>query len=203
MQFLKPITFFIAILALSAGALAETDPHAAHRKAMTGGGQSAGLFNYELTGLAATDMQGNRTDLLGEVQPDRTVMLNFIFTSCTTICPVQSATFAHVQHMLGDEASDVTMISVSIDPEYDTPERMSEYAKQFRAGPQWQFLTGSHDEMVAIQRAFNAYSGSKMSHQPLTLIRGAGREDWLRIDGMASAKQIIDEYRKLQDDNKG
>ena len=197
------IAALLVSVALIGVATAQEDPHAAHRKAMENTAKNVSVHSYELDNLAATTMQAARTDLLSTMDTGNAVLLNFIFTSCTTICPVQTATFAHVQTLLGDDVTNVTMISVSIDPEYDSPERLVEYAEQFRSGPQWQFLTGSNDEMIVIQRAFDAYMGSKMSHQPLVLIRGADHDDWVRIDGMASAKQIISEYRKLGSADKG
>jgi protein SCO1/2 len=83
---------------------------------------------------------------------------------------------------------------VSIDPEQDTPARLAEYAKRFRAGPQWQFYTGTASASVATQQAFGVYRGDKMNHEPLTFLRPAPGLTWLRIDGLASpgdlAKQV-------------
>ena len=63
------------------------------------------------------------------------------------------------------------MVSISIDPEYDTPEALNAYARRFDAGPQWEFLTGSLDDSIAVQKAFDADRGDKMNHAPLTLFR--------------------------------
>ena len=89
------------------------------------------------------------------------------------------------------------MVSVSIDPEHDTPERLREYARRFNAGPQWQFLTGDLDDMIAIQKAFDVYRGNKMNHEPTTLLRRAEGGPWVRLDGLASAAAIVDEYGQL------
>ncbi len=124
-------------------------------------------------------------------------MVNFIFTTCTTICPVMSGIFAQVQKELGPESAEVRMISVSIDPEYDTPERLREYAERFGAGPQWQFLTGDIDDIVAVQKSFDVYRGNKMSHEPTTLLRKSASDPWVRLDGIASAAEIVAEYRQL------
>ena len=128
------------------------------------------------------------------------VMLNFIFTTCTTICPVQSAAFSQVQQKLGAESDQVRMISFTIDPEHDTPERLRAYARRFGAGPQWQFLTGNLSDIVTVQKTFNAYRGNKMSHEPLVLLRASPDASWVRLDGMASATDIVREYRQLVSD---
>jgi len=124
--------------------------------------------------------------------------VHFIFTTCTTICPVQAATFAQVQRHLGDEAAEVQMVSVSIDPEYDTPERLTEYAEKFHAGPQWDFITGTSQQMIDVQKAFDAYEGNKMNHRALTLIRMPGSDEWIRLEGLIGASVIIDEVRKYK-----
>ena len=90
------------------------------------------------------------------------------------------------------------MVSVSIDPEYDTPARLQEYAKKFRAGPQWDFLTGTKEQMIRVQKAFDAYEGSKMSHKPLTLLKSPRADEWIRLEGLIGASVIIEEYRKLK-----
>jgi protein SCO1/2 len=132
--------------------------------------------------------------LLGVDQP---VMLNFIFTSCTTICPVMTSTFREVERQLGPDREQVQLVSISIDPEYDTPARLAEYARARGAGEPWVFLTGDLASIRKTQTAFDAYRGNKMNHVPLTFLRAAPDEPWLRIDGFAAASDIMREYRGL------
>jgi protein SCO1/2 len=108
-----------------------------------------------------------------------------------------SATFAKVQGELGQDVENVRMISFSIDPEYDTPGRLRAYASLFQAGDQWQFLTGDLKNIIAVQKAFDVYRGNKMNHEPTTLMRRAPGDPWVRIDGIASAAEIVAEYRGL------
>jgi protein SCO1/2 len=91
------------------------------------------------------------------------------------------------------------MVSVSIDPENDTPAELTKYAHKFKAGSQWTFLTGTSQQSVDVQMAFGIFAGEKMNHTPVTFIRAKGAANhWVRIDGLASADQIIKEYDKLQ-----
>jgi len=175
----------------------EADPHAHHRQMLESKTYSRSLHDYQLPDLEVVNMAGEKTRLLDELNPGNPVMVNFIFTTCTTICPVMIATFAQVQSELGAESDGVHMISFSIDPEHDTPERLREYAGRFNAGPQWQFLTGSLANSVAIQRAFDVYRGNKMNHEPTYLMKGAEGNTWVRIDGLASAADIVTEYHRL------
>jgi protein SCO1/2 len=135
-------------------------------------------------------------DFAAEVDDGRPVFMNFIYTTCTAICPPMSQTFAALQRKLGPDRAKVRMISVSIDPEQDTPKRLAEYAEKFGAGPQWAFYTGSVESSVAVQKAFGAWRGDKMSHTPLTLVRLGPGEEWVRYDGFVTAEQLAQEYRR-------
>jgi protein SCO1/2 len=74
---------------------------------------------------------------------------------------------------------------------------LREYAERYKAGPQWRFLTGDLDDSIAVQKAFDVYRGNKMSHEPTTLLRVSQDGPWVRLDGIASAAQIVAEYRGL------
>jgi protein SCO1/2 len=106
-----------------------------------------------------------------------------------------SATFEQVQKQLAGDSDKVTMVSVSIDPEQDTPDALASYAKRFDAGPQWVFLTGSLEDSIQVQQAFNAYRGEKDNHAPLTLVRTGRDAKWTRFDGFANAGDLVSELR--------
>lgn len=68
---------------------------------------------------------------------------NFIFTRCTTVCPVFSAEMSVLQKRTNKAATVIQLVSFSVDPDYDTPEVLAEYAKRYSANPwYWHFLTG-------------------------------------------------------------
>jgi protein SCO1/2 len=88
-------------------------------------------------------------------------------------------------------------VSISIDPEHDTVKRLQAYAQRYNAGPNWQFLTGSLTDVNQALRAFDVYRGSKMNHEPTTLLRAAPHQQWMRLDGYPSGEALLDEYRRL------
>ena len=155
------------------------------------------LASYSVPDVTLIDQNGQKISLPELLDSDQPVMLNFIFTSCTAICPAMSATFASVQKNLGDDSEKIHMISVSIDPEYDTPDALSAYAKRFKAGPQWEFLTGSLDDSIKVQRAFDADRGDKMNHAPMTLLRAGRNSQWIRYEGFTTANELADEIRNM------
>lgn len=140
-----------------------------------------------------TQAGGAPVALADSIGEDRPVLLNFVFTSCTTICPPMTQIFAAAQERLGERRAQVRMISISIDPGQDTPARLREYAARFDAGPQWLFHTGSADAIDAVQRAFNVHRPDKMGHTPVTFVRARGSRQWVRLDGFASPEQLVRE----------
>jgi protein SCO1/2 len=155
------------------------------------------VASYDVPDVTLTDMNGARVKLASALEYEGPVLLQFIFTTCPTICPVMSSTFSAAQDKLGEDLARVRMISISIDPEQDTPERLREYARKFKAGRQWLFLTGDLDDIIAVQKAFDAYRGNKMRHEPLTFLRAAPGKTWVRLDGLMSASELVAEYNRL------
>jgi len=127
---------------------------------------------------------------------DRPVLLNFLFTSCSAVCPISAMVFSQLQALMQDHGKSVEMVSVTIDPLQDTPEKLAEYARTFEAGPNWHFLTGTLEACLTVQRAFDADRGDKMNHPTVTLIRTNLRGSWTRLDGLATADDILDELHR-------
>lgn len=102
--------------------------------------------------------EGKTVHFFDDLIKDKVVAINFIFTSCPDSCPLETARLRKVQKLLGDRVGkDVFMYSVTIDPETDTPEVLNEYAKRFRAGPGWLFLTGEEANITKIRKKLGIY----------------------------------------------
>jgi protein SCO1/2 len=180
--------------------LAHADGHDAHEhhRANADGQRKyeRSVHVYKVPDVTLVDMAGAKVSLASTLRVDAPTFLNFIFTTCTSICPVMSATFAEVQRQLGADSDRVRMISISIDPEHDTPEKLRAFARRHDAGPQWRFLTGTSADIVAVQKAFDAYRGNKMGHEPFTFLRASAVGSWVRIDGLVGAADLVAEYRR-------
>jgi protein SCO1/2 len=172
-------------------------PHAHHRAMMKQDNYQRSLVNYQLPQVTLQDAAGQELSLQDAIDRDKTVVLNFIFTSCPTICPVLSAVFAQSQSLFEKENAEVQLVSISIDPEHDTPARLRDYADKFNANNNWSFLTGQLQDIIKVQKAFNIYRGNKMNHIPATFILTPDADQWLRIDGFTNAKQLVQEYHRL------
>jgi protein SCO1 len=158
---------------------------------------SRSTASYQAPDVKLVRQDGRIVSLPRELDDGRPVLLNFIFTTCSSSCPLSSRTLEEFERKLGSEAAGVHLMSISIDPEQDTPARLSEYAHKFHAGPGWQYYTGSVAASIAAQRAFDVYRGEKMSHTAVTLMRAAPGKPWLRIEGFVTPDELVDDYRKL------
>jgi protein SCO1/2 len=88
----------------------------------------------------------------------RVTLLDFVYTHCTDACPLLSATFQGAQRKLADDkmlGSKVMLVSLSVDPQHDTPPVLLEYGQQFKADAAgWKFLTGDWDQVYDVVTGF-------------------------------------------------
>jgi protein SCO1 len=154
--------------------------------------------DYAVPAVQLVRDDGSQVSLPAELDDGRPVVMNFIFTSCGSICPVMSSIFGRFQKLLGADAEKVHLVSISIDPEQDTPERLTTYSKRYHAAAGWTFYTGSQEASVTAQKAFGVYRGSKMNHTPVTLLRLAPGKPWLRVEGFMKPEELVQLFRDLQ-----
>ena len=185
-------TFLIALAALCVLMLPGSDS-----RAEAGGRRYARTLEvYTIPDVVLVNQDGHKVHLRTLLSSEKPVVVDFIFGTCTTICPVLSAGFANLQKTLGPDSHKVHLVSISIDPENDTPKVTKEYLKRYGARPGWDFLTGTRGNIDAVTKAFNAYVYNKMSHDLLTFIRAPREGKWVRIRGMMSAAEFTAECRE-------
>lgn len=139
------------------------------------------------------DQDGNVLHFYRDLIKDKTVAINFIFTNCTTICPPLAATFARVQKEMGDKVGkDVHLISISVDPLTDTPERLKVWGAKFKAGAGWTFVTGEKQEMDKLLNALGAAVAKREDHTPTVIIGNDAKGVWTRAYGLAKPSQIVE-----------
>lgn len=175
------------------------DPHAHHHVATPETTRRIAEYTVPQVRLIRDD--GKTVSLSEEMNDGRPVVMNFIYTTCTAICPLTSQIFAQLQRKLGADRDRVHLVSISIDPEQDTPARLAAYARKYDAGPEWRHYTGTVSASVATQRAFDVYRGDKMNHAPVTLLRAAPDKPWVRIEGFATANDLLAEVRSMLPSN--
>jgi len=143
--------------------------------------------------LELLDQNGRKIHFYTDLVKGQTVVINFIFTTCTTICPPLGATFARVQKELGDKVGrDVRFISISVDPATDTPERLKAWGAKFHAGEGWTFVTGAKPQVDELLRALGASSARREDHSPTILIGNDAHGTWTRTYGLANTSKLVE-----------
>ena len=135
------------------------------------------------------DQDGRKIHFYTDLVKGQTVVINFIFTTCTTICPPLGATFARVQKEL--VGRDVRLISISVDPATDTPERLKAWGEKFHAGEGWTFVTGNKPDVDELLRALGASSARREDHSPTVLIGNDAHGTWTRTYGLANTTKLV------------
>lgn len=183
---------FVTLLSVAAVLLAcgATASHADSKR------YKRSVERYSVPDVTLVNENGQKVHLPELLKSDQPVVVDFIYGTCTTICPVLSAGFANLQRRLGPASSKVRMISITIDPENDTPKVMKEYLKRYRAQPGWEFLTGTRADIDKVMRAFDAYIPDKMSHYPINLIRSPKDGSWVRLLGILSSREFLEEFQR-------
>lgn len=154
------------------------------------------VVEVDVPDVALLDQAGRSTRARELLDRGHPVAVNFFFASCRSICPVMTSTFASMRERLGKD-DDLRMVSVTIDPEQDTPEVLRAYSARFGAGPGWSFLTGVPEDVLALQKAFGADAGGKFNHRPLYFLRAPGASSWVRLEGLGGAAELASEVRSL------
>jgi len=170
----------------SAAAQAERD------ETVPAGGKAVGLeLHVRIPDVTVKDQEGKRLNFYSDLIKGKTVAINFIFTTCTTICPPLTATMHQIQREMGERVGrDVWLISVSVDPLTDGPERLKSFAAKFAVGRGWTFVTGGKPEIDKLLKGLGAYVSDKNNHSPIILIGNEPAGYWTRSYGLAPASTI-------------
>lgn len=183
----------LAFADLSAQEPGTTDPHAKHRAMLK---QSSvvedTVADVELRDLPMLTSRGENVLFRTDVIADQIVVIDFVYTTCTTVCPVISAIFQQVQQGLNNRsAANVRMLSVSVDPLRDTPQRLHDYAQKLHAGDNWMWLTGEKTTVDEVLRGLGAYSPNFEDHPSIVLVGDPQSGNWKRFFGFPSPAKIL------------
>jgi protein SCO1/2 len=145
-----------------------------------------------LPDVNVVDQDGHALRFYHDLVQDRVVGVNFIFTTCQTICSLLGATFAETDRLLTERhLSDVLLISVSVDPVNDGPAQLRSFAARYGTTHHWKLLTGEKRDIEQLLRSLGEYTPDKTAHTGTVLI-SHGDGAWIRVDGLGSAEKIAD-----------
>jgi cytochrome oxidase Cu insertion factor (SCO1/SenC/PrrC family) len=144
------------------------------------------------TDVTLVNQDGKQMRLYSDLIKGKIVVINAFFTSCQGSCPVMAATLAKIQDWLGDRlGKDVYLISVSVDPETDTPAKLKEYAERFKAKPGWYFLTGTKQNVNLALHKLGQYVENKEAHLNIMIVGNEPTGLWKKAFGLAKSEELI------------
>jgi len=170
----------IVLFALATFCPAQTAPPAhVHEHHAAAADVPSGPTKVSIPDVVVLDQDGRKLHFYSDLIKGKTVAINFIFTTCTTICPPLTANFARVQKLMQERGEkDLTLISVTVDPANDTPEKLKKYGQMFQMKPGWYFVTGTQADMEQIWRAFSVYTSNKQDHPATVVVGNDARHNW-------------------------
>ncbi|WP_263352897.1 SCO family protein [Acidicapsa acidisoli] len=177
------LSLFLAVVVLSGSAAC-----------LQGQNQTAALSDKLIPNVELIDQHGHTVHFYTDLVKGKVVAINTIFTTCTTICPLMGARFAKLSRLIQDaDPSKVRLISISIDPLTDTPEKLDEWSHKFgNVGPAWTLLTGKKDDVDSLLKALEIFTADKQEHTPVVLIGVGGSTDWARASALLPPAKIAD-----------
>ena len=174
------------------------DPHAQHKQQIVAGGEIT-MAEVDLSdGLTMLNRFGEQVDLRTDVIGDRVVVVNFVYTNCSTVCPVTSSIFSMVQDRFGERiGQDVALVTITVDPSRDNSHRMRNYAQNFDPNEGWSWLTGEKGTVDEALRAFGAYTPNFEDHPAMVLIGDERYSKWYRLYGFPAPEVIETRVKEL------
>lgn len=143
------------------------------------------------------NQDGQKLRFYTDVLKNRVVVINTFFTTCASVCPVMNRNLERVQEALGDRlGKDAFLVSISVDPEADTPTRLKEYSRRFHARPGWVFLTGKKENVDWALYKLGQYVEAKSDHTTIILIGNEPKGLWKKAFGLAKPEELM----KIVDD---
>lgn len=132
-----------------------------------------------------TNHRGEKVRFFDDLIEGKTVMVNFIYTTCADTCPLETARLTEVAQILGDRiGDDIFFYSITIDPDRDTPEVLAKYREQFGVGEGWDFLTGNEDDILLLRKKLGLYVAEEdkvnTDHNVNLLLGNQTTGQWMR-----------------------
>ena len=160
--------------------------------ATTAGTAAVAPGSFKIPDTVVYNQHGRKLNFYTDLVRGKTVAINFIFNTCTTICPPLTATFRKLQKELGERVGrDIELISISVDPTTDVPERLLEFSGKFKAEPGWSFVTGGKPEIYQLLKELGAAVSDKNDHTPMILVGNDAAGYWTRTYGLAPASTLV------------
>jgi len=144
------------------------------------------------TDVVLVNQDGEEMRLYSDLLQGKVVVIDTMFTTCTSVCPMTAKTYQQIQEWMGERlGKDAHLISISVDPENDTPEKLRAYAAGLGARPGWYFLTGEKENVAFALKKLGQLAESKEAHSTVFLVGNEPTGLWKKAMGLADVQQIL------------
>ncbi|HEY6350687.1 MAG TPA: SCO family protein [Candidatus Angelobacter sp.] len=152
-----------------------------------------------LPDIVLVNQLGNKVHFVSDLVKDHVFAINTIFTTCTTICLPLGANFAKLSNLLQaeDDTHGVQLISISVDPSTDTPERLRQWSARFGPSHNWTLLTGAKADVEQLLKALALFSPDINNHSPVVILGNGITGEWSRGDGLAHPEQMAAQLTRI------
>jgi protein SCO1 len=159
----------------------------------------SGRWNADyLPNLPVVTQDGKTLKFYDDVIKGKIVLISFIYTNCPDICPLTTARLTQVEDQLGDIVGrDIFFVSITVDPERDTPERLKEFATAFGIGPGWLFLTGKSEDIRAINYKLGDRSRRLSDHRNEIVLGNDTTGEWQRDTALGDLNRLVMTIRDM------
>ncbi|TMB48873.1 MAG: SCO family protein [Deltaproteobacteria bacterium] len=161
------------------------------------GDRLAVIHERHLPNIELVTHEGRSVRFYDDLVKGKVVAINFMFATCRAACPASTQHLVEVQKSLGERTGrDVTFLSISLDPEHDTPEVLRGYAEAHGAGPGWYFLTGKRDDIELLRHKLGAYDldpvvdADRKQHTGLVILGNEPVGRWKAISALSKPVRI-------------
>jgi protein SCO1/2 len=157
--------------------------------------------NY-FTDTVLVNQDGKQMRFYNDLLKDKVVIINTFFTTCTSVCPPMARTLERIQGLLGDRmGKDVRIISVSVDPETDTPPRLKDFGRKFNAKPGWYLVSGKKQNVDFVLRKLGQFVEAKDDHSTILIIGNLRTGLWKKAMGLAKVDELFKIVESVLNDN--
>lgn len=186
------------VLCLLAGAMNLAQAHSGEHAGHEAPPARAEKAQVRFADVSLLDQNGMPVRLEQDLVGDKLVVMGFIYTSCTTVCPVVSSIMGKVQQQLGGRVgSEIQLVSLSVDPQRDDSRRLLDYSRAFQHGPGWSWLTGTPYAVSETLKGLGSFSADLGSHPPLILVGDGHSGHWTRFYGFTDPDVLVSEINRL------
>jgi protein SCO1 len=186
-----PVILVTALSGFPQGQSAPPAPSSLSQPQLAGAETTSAAKKY-FSDVELINQDGQKMRFYSDVLKDKVVIINTFFSTCTSVCPPLNRNFEKIQEAMGDRlGKQVFLISISVDPEIDTPPRLKEYSRKFHARSGWIFLTGKKENVDWALYKIGQYVEKRDDHTTIIIMGNEPKGLWKKAVGLAKPSELI------------